>query len=104
MRLEEFLRAALPPEDGRTKLSPVKALLVLLRNLVLSREPLYGLGEWAPRHAADALGLAPEEIVRLNDDGVGRALDRLFAAEVGRRSRNASTRTIAADPARRRVT
>jgi transposase len=82
MRLEEFLRAALPPEDGRTKLSPVKALLVLLRNLVLSREPIYGLGEWAARHAADALGLAPEEIVRLNDDGVGRALDRLFAADV----------------------
>ncbi len=26
MRLEEFLRAALPPEDRRMKLSPVKAL------------------------------------------------------------------------------
>ena len=57
MRLEEFLRAALPPEDRRTKLSPVKALLVLLRNLLVSREPIYGVGEWAARHAPDLLGL-----------------------------------------------
>ena len=82
MRLAEFLRAALPPEDRRTKLSPVKALLVLLRNLLVSREPIYGIGEWAARHAADALGLAPTEIERLNDDGVGRALDRLFVGDV----------------------
>jgi transposase len=82
MRLEEFLRAALPPEDRRTKLSPVKALLVLLRNLLLSREPIYGVGEWAARHAPDLLGLASLEIDRLNDDCVGRALDRLFLADV----------------------
>jgi transposase len=82
MRLEEFLRAALPPEDRRTKLSPVKALLVLLRNLLLSREPIYGVGEWAARHAPDLLGLAIVEIERLNDDCVGRALDRLFLADV----------------------
>lgn len=66
MRLEEFLRAALPPEDGRTKLSPVKALLVLLRNLLIARKPIYGMGEWAARHAADALGLLPEEVQRLS--------------------------------------
>ncbi len=82
MRLEEFLRAALPPEDRRTKLSPVKALLVLLRNLLLSRAPIYGVGEWAARHAPDLLGLATADIDRLNDDCVGRALDRLFLADV----------------------
>ena len=82
MRLAEFLRAALPPEDRRTKLSPVKALSVLLRNLLLSREPIYGVGEWAARHAPDLLGLASSEIDRLNDDCVGRALDRLFLADV----------------------
>jgi len=81
-RLEEFLRSALPPEDRRTKLAPVKALLVLLRNLLVSREPIYGLGEWAVRHAPDALGLMPQEIGAMNDDGVGRALDRLFLADV----------------------
>ena len=82
MRLAEFLRAALPAEDRRTKLSPAKALLVLLRNLLVSREPIYGVGEWAARQAADLLGLATADIDRLNDDCVGRALDRLFVADV----------------------
>jgi transposase len=82
MRLEDFLRAALPPDDRRTKLSPVKALLVLFRNLLVSREPIYGVGEWAVRHAPDLLGVTPEEVRRLNDDCVGRALDRLFLADV----------------------
>jgi transposase len=82
MRLEEFLRDCLPPEDRRTKLSPAKALLVLLRNLLVSREPIYGVGEWAARHAPDLLGLATVDMDRLNDDCVGRALDRLFLADV----------------------
>jgi transposase len=81
-RLEEFLHAALPPHDARTKLSPAKALLVLLRNLLVSREPIDGVGEWAARHAPDLLGLAPDQIGLLNDDRVGRALDQLFAADV----------------------
>jgi transposase len=82
MQLEEFLRAALPPEDRRTKLSPTKALLVLLRNVLVSREPIYGVGEWAARHAPDLLGLQPRDIKILNDDRVGRALDRLFLVDV----------------------
>ena len=82
MRVEEFLRAALPVEDRRTRLSPAKALLVLLRNLLVSREPIYGMGDWAARHAPDVLGVTAEEVGRLNDDGMGRALDRLFTADV----------------------
>jgi transposase len=81
MRLEEFLRAYLPAEDGRSKVSTPQALLVLLRNLLLSREPIYGLGEWAARHAPDLLGLDSGQLVHLNDDRVGRALDRLFLAD-----------------------
>jgi transposase len=82
MRLEEFLRAYLSREDPRCKLSPAKTLLVLLRNLLLSREPLYGLGEWAARYAPDLLGLSAEEVARLNDDRAGRAADQLFLAEI----------------------
>jgi transposase len=82
MRLEEFLQAYLPPENPRCKLSAAKTLLVLLRNLLLSREPLYGLGEWAARYAPDLLGLSAEEVSWLNDDRAGRAADRLFLAEI----------------------
>jgi len=82
MRLESFLRAALPVEDRRTKLSPVKALLLLVQNVLVSRAPIYGMGEWAVRHAPDLVGLTQAEIALLNDDRVGRALDKLFAADV----------------------
>jgi transposase len=81
MRLEEFLRAYLPEDDPRTKLPTVKGLTVLLKNLLFSREPLYGLGEWASRYAPDLLGLRPEELALLNDDRAGRCLDRLFEAD-----------------------
>ncbi len=78
LKLEEFLRDGLPAEDRRTKVPTASALLVLLRNLLLSREPLYGIGEWAAGHAPDLLGLTPEQVAALNDDRVGRSLDRLF--------------------------
>jgi hypothetical protein len=77
MRLEEHLHAYLPVEDGRTRISTPKALMVLVRNLLLSREPLYGIGEWAALHAPNLLGLSAKEIKYLNDDRMGRALDRL---------------------------
>ena len=57
-------------------------LLLLLKNLLVSREPLYGLGEWAARHVPELLGLAPDQLPSLNDDRVGRCLDRLFDADI----------------------
>jgi transposase len=79
--LEEFLQEHLPPEDKRVKVPAAKALLVLLRNLLVSREPLYGIGQWAAGYAPDLLGLTPEELEGLNDDGAGRALNCLFRSE-----------------------
>ena len=94
IRLEEFLKDALPREDGRTKLSPTKALLVLLRNLLLSREPIYGLGEWAARYVPDLMDLTENEVGLLNDDRVGRALDKLFAADVHSLVLNVATHAV----------
>lgn len=83
LRLEELLAQHLPPEDKRVKVPASKALLVLLRNLLISREPLYGIGQWAAGYASDLLGLTPAEWEALSDDGVGRALDGLFRGEQG---------------------
>jgi transposase len=83
LRLEELLREHLPPEDKRVKVPAAKALLVLLRNLLISREPLYGMGEWAAGYAPDLLGLTLDELTALSDDGVGRALGCLFRSEQG---------------------
>jgi transposase len=81
MRLAECLQEYLPPEDGRTKIPTARVLLILVRNLLVSREPLYGVGEWAAGQAPDLLGLSPEQISGLNDDRCGRAVDKLFACD-----------------------
>jgi transposase len=82
LRLEEFLGERLPAEDPRTKIATATGLLLLIKNLLVSREPLYGVGEWAARFVPRWLGLAADELVHLNDDRVGRCLDRLFDADI----------------------
>jgi transposase len=82
LRLEEFLRDRLPREDPRTKIPTASGLLLLIKNLLVSREPLYGVGEWAARFVPEGLGLTADELVHLNDDRVGRCLDRLFDADI----------------------
>jgi transposase len=94
LRLEESFRAYLPPQDRRCRIDPATGLLVLLKNLLLSREPLYGVGEWAARHAPDLLGLSDRQIASLNDDRVGRCLDRLFQNDCGSLALTVATHAI----------
>jgi transposase len=82
LRLRDFLHAHLPREDRRCRVATATGLLVLVQNLLISREPLYGVGAWAARHAPGLLGLTPEQLPALNDDRVGRCLDRLFDADI----------------------
>jgi transposase len=82
LRLDEFLRDHLPHEGRRVRIPTATALLVLLQNLLTSREPLYGVGQWAARRDPRRPGLTPAQLPALNDDRVGRALDRLFDADL----------------------
>jgi transposase len=79
MKLEEILQAYLPREDRRTKLPTARGLVLLVKNILISREPIYGLGEWASRYAPDLLGLDPEQVLAINDDRAGRWLGKFFA-------------------------
>lgn len=79
LHIDRLLDRALPSTG---KLSHAKALGVLLRNIVLNaRRPIYRHAEWAVRAEAALLGLEEGEGAFLNDDRVGRALDRLFDAD-----------------------
>jgi transposase len=79
--LGQALGQALGEVDGRTKLAPATAIRLVITNLVLGREPLYALGEWAARYDPALLGLSDAEVGAINDDRVGRALDVLFDAD-----------------------
>ena len=79
--LPRLLAQALGAVDGRTKLAPAAAIRLVITNLLLGREPLYALGEWAARYDPALLGLSDTEVAAVNDDRVGRALDVLFDAD-----------------------
>ena len=78
MQLQRLLSEHLPRDDSRTELSTVTTLLVLFANLLMAREPVYGVGEWAALFPPDLLGLRTQDLARLHDDRLGRCLDRMF--------------------------
>jgi hypothetical protein len=65
--LAGVLERHLPAADARTTLSPATAVGVLVRNLCVEREPLYGLAGWAAAFESGLLGLTPGEAGLLND-------------------------------------
>jgi transposase len=70
--LEDLLRRHVPC-DARCAVAHARALCVLLRSLIVEREPIY-------RQHETVHGFA-QEMERLSDDRLGRALDRLFDAD-----------------------
>jgi len=76
--LGALLARYLPAGDVRALMAASRVIRALVINLCLEREPMYGIGEWAGRFDAGALGLEFEEVALLCDDRVGRALDQLF--------------------------
>jgi len=78
MGVAGLLDRHLPAGDARVSLPTATVIGVLIRNLCVEREPLYGLADWAGSFESGLVGLAPGEAELLNDDRVGRALDQLF--------------------------
>ncbi len=78
MQLEPILTKHLPRDRRHVAVPTSRGLMLLLRNILLSREPIYGLGEWAERFAPEELGLQQRDLEHLNDDRIGRCLDRLY--------------------------
>jgi len=81
MGLCDLLERHVPTRDGRVAISHAQALMVLLRSIVVEREPVYGQHETVRSFAPGAYGLEPAQVERLGDDRIGRALDRLFDAD-----------------------
>jgi len=79
--LDALLERWLPTPDRRFRLDPAVAIRLVVVNLLVGRAPLYGLGEWAAPFAPALLGLADAGAAWLNDDRVGRALEKLFDAD-----------------------
>jgi transposase len=81
--LDDLVAEAVPTTDRRQRVSHAKALGVLLRSILVEREPIYRQQETVATFAPEVFGLSAEEAAHVGDDAVGRALDRLFDADRG---------------------
>ncbi len=81
MGLEHLLDRHVPTNDRRCAVPHARALGVLLRSLVVEREPIYREEETVHAFACGLFGLSADEREHLCDDRIGRALDRLFDAD-----------------------
>jgi transposase len=79
--LTALLEKFVPTAERRCALSHATALGVLLRSLLVEREPIYRQGETVHGFAPAVFGLAVEGLTHVSDDRLGRALDRLFDAD-----------------------
>ena len=81
--LEALLDQFVPTTDRRCTLPYAKGLGVLLRSIIVEREPIYRQQETVQNFAPSAFGMTAEQAHQLRDDQLGRALDRLFDADRG---------------------
>ena len=81
MGLPALLERYVPTPDRRSAVSHAQALGVLLRSILVEREPIYRQQETVHGFAAGMFGIDAEQMRRLSDDRIGRALDRLFDAD-----------------------
>jgi transposase len=79
LKIGAFLQEYVPATDKRQKLEPAVGLMLILRNILLARAPLYAIAEWAQRYDPALLDLPGS--VRLDDDRLGRCLQALFRAD-----------------------
>ena len=79
--LEDLLDKHVPTRDRRSALTHARALGVLLRSIIVEREPIYRQQETAVSFAPELFGLSAARMGQLGDDRIGRALDRLFDAD-----------------------
>lgn len=79
--LARLLDEYMPSTDRRVRLAPATSIGVVIRNLALSHQPLYSMNEWVARFDPTVLGLGAGEVRLVNDDRIGRGLERLFDAD-----------------------
>jgi transposase len=81
MGLAALLEKYVPTSDPRCRVPHAKALGVLLRSIVVEREPIYRAQETVHGFATGLFGIASGNLKSLSDDRLGRALDHLFEAD-----------------------
>jgi transposase len=81
--LTGLIERFVPTDDRRVVLPYARGLGILLRSILVEREPIYRQQETVCTFSPAAFDLAPGEVDLISDDRIRRALDRLFEADRG---------------------
>lgn len=81
--LEEAFERHVPTRDRRCRLPYAKGLGVLVRSIIVEREPIYRHQDVLDDFAPGLFGITARQVKNLKDDQLGRALDQLFLADRG---------------------
>lgn len=68
-------------QHGNETIHPVDALLIIIYNIAIAKDPLYELHEWCNSFDLTRIGL-PGAGVTYSDDRFGKALDKLYEADL----------------------
>lgn len=79
--MPSLLDKYVPTTDSRCTIPYAKALGVLLRSIIVEREPIYRQQEMVDTYCPQAFGITTAQAERLRDDAIGRALDKLFTSD-----------------------
>ena len=78
LHLDDILKNRLPVENDP---DTSQYIGILIRNILVSREPIYGIGEWISGFPAELLGISGKDAMHINDDRIGRSLERIFDSD-----------------------
>lgn len=81
MGLPALLEKFVPTADRRRAVTHAQAPGVLLRSILVEREPVYRQQETVHGFAPGCFGIDAAQMARLTDDRIRRSLDRLFDAD-----------------------
>lgn len=76
--LDEIIKCAMPYADPSNHIMQYTSIGILLRNIIMGRLPVYGFNEWVTLFDSQLFNLKTKQVDSLNDDRIGRALEKLF--------------------------
>ncbi|BAS26329.1 DUF4277 domain-containing protein [Limnochorda pilosa] len=82
LRIRRIVNAMVGWDPKQCKASPGTLVVALILNMLVAREPLYKVKEFYRRRDLGLLFEEPVEVEALNDDALGRTLDRLAAIDL----------------------
>ncbi len=78
--LKSLFKKHIPPY-GNEKACAADALMLLIWNITLGRQPLYELSQWVEGIDPSCHGMDKDTVKSFNDDRFARALDKLYSAD-----------------------